>query len=286
MPRGLLPNRLGGVLGRVQNTTTGLPVSPWSVRLFGGFLVRRALPLGLVARVSDRSTPNPPFSRPPGLDTYCIPTQGMQLQAMKGRNRLVPNIRLIEEGEATGALKAEYDAAIARAGKVFNIVKAMSLNTGTLRASMELYRRDHVRALGALAGTSASSRSRRFAREQLPRLNSRARRRPPCRGRSRRARRARDHDYRRRPGAACPLPLRLRRQGDARALRDQAPTSMPDARRAGATRRSTMRCRSISYFNYINRTRTWWASATSRSGRLTEERRDVKERAASVRRGN
>ena len=53
---------------------------------------------------------------------------------------MVANLRLIEEGEATGALKAEYDAAIARAGKVFNIVKAMSLNPATLRASMELYR--------------------------------------------------------------------------------------------------------------------------------------------------
>ena len=52
----------------------------------------------------------------------------------------MPNLRLIEEGEAAGALKAEYDAAIARAGKVFNIVKAMSLNPETLRASMELYR--------------------------------------------------------------------------------------------------------------------------------------------------
>ena len=52
----------------------------------------------------------------------------------------MPNLRLIEEGEATGALKDEYDAAIARVGKVFNIVKAMSLNPETLRASMELYR--------------------------------------------------------------------------------------------------------------------------------------------------
>jgi uncharacterized peroxidase-related enzyme len=52
----------------------------------------------------------------------------------------VPNLRLIEEGEATGALKVQYEAAIARAGKVFNIVKAMSLNPETLRASMELYR--------------------------------------------------------------------------------------------------------------------------------------------------
>jgi uncharacterized peroxidase-related enzyme len=50
------------------------------------------------------------------------------------------HLRLIDEDEATGALRAEYDAAIGRAGKVFNIVKAMSLNPGTLRASMDLYR--------------------------------------------------------------------------------------------------------------------------------------------------
>jgi uncharacterized peroxidase-related enzyme len=52
----------------------------------------------------------------------------------------VAHLRLIEEGEATGALRREYEAAIGRAGKVFNIVKAMSLNAGTLRASMDLYR--------------------------------------------------------------------------------------------------------------------------------------------------
>ena len=57
-----------------------------------------------------------------------------------GQNGAVPNLRLIDEGEATGALKAEYDAAVERAGKVFNIVKAMSLNVETLRASMDLYR--------------------------------------------------------------------------------------------------------------------------------------------------
>ena len=52
----------------------------------------------------------------------------------------MPNLRLIDEGEATGALRTEYEAAIGRAGKVFNIVKAMSLNARTLRASMDLYR--------------------------------------------------------------------------------------------------------------------------------------------------
>jgi uncharacterized peroxidase-related enzyme len=64
----------------------------------------------------------------------------MQLAGGNGQNDLVPNLRLIEEGEATGALRAEYDAAMGRAGKVFNIVKAMSLNPETLRASMDLYR--------------------------------------------------------------------------------------------------------------------------------------------------
>ena len=50
------------------------------------------------------------------------------------------HLRLIEEGEATGALKEEYDAAIRRAGKVFNIVKAMSLRPSVLREAMGLYR--------------------------------------------------------------------------------------------------------------------------------------------------
>jgi uncharacterized peroxidase-related enzyme len=49
-------------------------------------------------------------------------------------------LRLVDVAEATGALKREYDAAVARAGKVFNIVKAMSLRPGVLRASMQLYR--------------------------------------------------------------------------------------------------------------------------------------------------
>ncbi len=48
-------------------------------------------------------------------------------------------IRLIDEGEADGLLAEEYDAAIERAGKVFNILKAMSLRPRVLRASIELY---------------------------------------------------------------------------------------------------------------------------------------------------
>jgi uncharacterized peroxidase-related enzyme len=52
----------------------------------------------------------------------------------------VPHIRLIDEDEADGALREEYDAAIERAGKVFNIVKSMSLRPAVLQASMALYR--------------------------------------------------------------------------------------------------------------------------------------------------
>ena len=52
----------------------------------------------------------------------------------------MPNLRLIEVGEATGELKREYDAAIARAGKVFNIVKAMCLRPGVLGRSIDLYK--------------------------------------------------------------------------------------------------------------------------------------------------
>jgi uncharacterized peroxidase-related enzyme len=52
----------------------------------------------------------------------------------------LPYIRLIDEDEAEGPLAEEYDAALERAGKVFNILKAMSLRPDVLRASMALYR--------------------------------------------------------------------------------------------------------------------------------------------------
>jgi len=52
----------------------------------------------------------------------------------------VAHLRLTDVDEATGLLKEEYDAAVGRAGKVFNIVKAMSLRPGVLQRSIELYR--------------------------------------------------------------------------------------------------------------------------------------------------
>jgi uncharacterized peroxidase-related enzyme len=49
-------------------------------------------------------------------------------------------LRLIDVAEASGALRQEYEAAIERAGKVFNVVKAMSLRPNVLAASIQLYR--------------------------------------------------------------------------------------------------------------------------------------------------
>jgi uncharacterized peroxidase-related enzyme len=73
-------------------------------------------------------------------------------------------LRLVEEDEASALLKEEYDAGIARAGKVFNIVKAMSLRPQVLRRSMQLYRE-------AMFGHSALSR---IERELLAVVVSRA----------------------------------------------------------------------------------------------------------------
>ena len=50
-------------------------------------------------------------------------------------------IRTIGVHEAVGALKQSYAAAVARAGRVFGIVRAMSLQPSVLDASIELYRR-------------------------------------------------------------------------------------------------------------------------------------------------
>jgi alkylhydroperoxidase family enzyme len=48
-------------------------------------------------------------------------------------------IRTIPPEEATGPLRASYDRAVARAGKVFGIVRTMSLSPAILDASIDLY---------------------------------------------------------------------------------------------------------------------------------------------------
>ena len=73
-------------------------------------------------------------------------------------------IKTIEPREARGELKVEYDRAIRRAGKVFNILKVQSLNPESLRASMQLY-------LATMYGRSGLSRAER---EMLATVVSRA----------------------------------------------------------------------------------------------------------------
>jgi len=52
----------------------------------------------------------------------------------------VAHLDLIDPADATGPLKKEYDEAVARAGKVYNIVRSMSLRPGVLRSSMAMYK--------------------------------------------------------------------------------------------------------------------------------------------------
>jgi len=49
-------------------------------------------------------------------------------------------IRTVAPDEAVGRLRELYDAAIRRAGRVFGIVRAMSLQPRTLESSMAFYR--------------------------------------------------------------------------------------------------------------------------------------------------
>ena len=63
-------------------------------------------------------------------------------------------INMVEPGDAKGPLADEYNAAVKRAGKVFNILKVQSLNPETLRASINLY-------VATMRGHSGLSRTER-----------------------------------------------------------------------------------------------------------------------------
>ncbi len=52
---------------------------------------------------------------------------------------LKPWIRWLFNREATGLLKKEYDSALKRAGRIWNIVRIMSLRPLALQSSMRLY---------------------------------------------------------------------------------------------------------------------------------------------------
>lgn len=66
----------------------------------------------------------------------------------------MPWIHVIPLAEAAGMLRQQYEAAIRRAGRIWNIVSIMSQNPRAMKASMDFY--------GALMhGQSPLSRSQR-----------------------------------------------------------------------------------------------------------------------------
>jgi alkylhydroperoxidase family enzyme len=73
-------------------------------------------------------------------------------------------IRQIPPDQATGVLKRIFDEAIARAGKVWGILRVQSLNPAALEASTGIYKT-------LMFGPSALSRSQR---EMLATVTSRA----------------------------------------------------------------------------------------------------------------
>jgi alkylhydroperoxidase family enzyme len=50
-------------------------------------------------------------------------------------------IRTVAPESAQGLVRRVYDAAVKRAGRVFHIVRAMSLSPATMEASLDLYQR-------------------------------------------------------------------------------------------------------------------------------------------------
>ncbi len=55
------------------------------------------------------------------------------------RPTLKPWIRWVFDEEAKGLLKSEFEKAMKRAGRIWNIVRIMSPNPKALQASMRLY---------------------------------------------------------------------------------------------------------------------------------------------------
>ncbi len=89
----------------------------------------------------------------------------------------MPYIHTVPYDDADGMLRRDYDAAIQRAGKVFNVVGIQSLHPRVLRASIALYQ-TLMMGEGALAPVDARiAGGGGLARERLPLLNQSARRR-------------------------------------------------------------------------------------------------------------
>ena len=67
----------------------------------------------------------------------------------------MPYIRTIAPDEATGSVKKQYDAAMKRAGRIYNVVRIQSLNPRTMDASLRLY----MSTSGGMASTGGAGGS-------------------------------------------------------------------------------------------------------------------------------
>ena len=63
-------------------------------------------------------------------------------------------IQLVEESKAEGKLAQIYEAAVKRAGRVYNIIKVLSNNPDSLQAMMQMYQ-------SAMLGESPLRRAQR-----------------------------------------------------------------------------------------------------------------------------
>ncbi|HWB89018.1 MAG TPA: hypothetical protein VG872_07365 [Acidimicrobiia bacterium] len=52
----------------------------------------------------------------------------------------MPHVHVVPYDESAGVVREEYDAAIARAGRIWNIVSIQSMQPEVLRDSMRIYR--------------------------------------------------------------------------------------------------------------------------------------------------
>ena len=89
----------------------------------------------------------------------------------------MPWIRTVPYKEATGLLKQEYDTAIERAGRIYNILSLQSLRPRAMRASIRLY----TEPLRPHPCPARSDSRRRLQAPGMPLLNRGSRRGSACR---------------------------------------------------------------------------------------------------------
>ena len=92
----------------------------------------------------------------------------------------MPYIDIIPLKRATGLLKKQYEAALARAGRIWGIVSIMSPNPRAMKVSMDFYKTLMYGLLTPEPRPTRNAGRGRFGHEPLRVLNTLPRPRPPC----------------------------------------------------------------------------------------------------------